>query len=83
MPAALPLVEDSPGAPPSLWSLGGDASASAAGVPVSGGASVNVGGGAAGSENGHLWMAGVMVFALAALIFLHVSGFDVGVGIRK
>ncbi len=83
MPSALPLVEDRPGENPSMWSFGGGAEASAAGVPVSVAASASTGSGAASTENLHLWVAGVMLFALLLLIFGHVSGFrfatDVGV----
>lgn len=79
MPAALPLVEDRPGESPSLWSFGGDAQASVAGAQLGGGGSVAMNSG----DSTHLWMAGVMLFALIALIALHVSGFrfatDVGV----
>lgn len=66
-----------------MWSFGGEAGVSAAGTPVSANASVSSGSGAAGSENLHLWVAGVMLAALLLLIFGHVSGFrfatDVGV----
>lgn len=82
MPAALPLVEDRPGENPSLWSFGGEAGASFAGVPATAGAAVSTGSGAA-ADNLHLWVAGVMLAALLLLIFGHVSGFrfatDVGV----
>lgn len=78
MPAALPLVEDRPGENPSLWSFGGNAEASAAGIPASAGGSLSVGSGAATTEGGHLWVAGVMVAALGILIFFHVGGFRFG-----
>lgn len=81
MPAALPVVEDSPGAPPSLWSIGGGAQAAIGGAEVGGTGTVGMN--SPSSDNTHLWMAGVMAFALIALIGLHVSGFrfatDVGV----
>ncbi len=81
MPGALPLVEDTPGAPPSLWSVGGTAQASVAGAEVSGGSNLAMN--RSDGDSTHLWMAGVMVFALLALIALHVTGFrfatDVGV----
>lgn len=83
MPSALPLVEDRPGETPSLWSFGGEAGASAAGTPVSVGGNVSAGSGAAGSENAHLWVAGLMLLALGGIVFFHVTGFrgmvDVGV----
>ncbi|HEX3561820.1 MAG TPA: hypothetical protein VHU24_03190 [Solirubrobacterales bacterium] len=83
MPAALPLVEDRPGETPSLWSFGGGAEASAAGVPASASGSLSVGSGAAGSESTHLWVAGVMLVALLLVIGFHASGFrfatDIGV----
>lgn len=82
MPAALPLVEDTPGAPPSLWSIGGGAQAAVGGAEVGGSGNVGMNSPEA-ADSAHLWMAGVMVFALVALIGLHVSGFrfatDVGV----
>lgn len=67
-----------------MWSFGGGAEASAAGVPASVSANVSTGSGASGAgENLHLWVAGVMLAALLLLIFGHVSGFrfatDVGV----
>lgn len=82
MPAVLPLVEDTPGAPPSLWSIGGGAQAAVAGAEVGGTGALGMNS-PEGSDSTHLWMAGVMIFALLALIALHVSGFrfatDVGV----
>ena len=82
MPAALPLVEDTPGAPPSLWSVGGNAQAAVGGAALTGGGNVGMNS-PEGSDSTNLWMAGVMLFALLALIALHVTGFrfatDVGV----
>lgn len=79
MPGALPLVEDAPGQPPSMWSASGSASVAGAELGVGAGLAPNE----IGEHNTHLWVAGVLVFALALLIFLHVSGFrfatDVGV----
>lgn len=83
MPAALPVVEDTPGASPSLWSGGAVAETTLgnAGVSLGGTVGGNVGSGS--PENTHLWMAGVMLIALALLIYAHIIGFrfntDVGV----
>jgi hypothetical protein len=66
-----------------MWSFGGEAGTNVAGTPASVNANVSTGSGAAGAENLHLWVAGVMLAALLLLIFGHVSGFrfatDVGV----
>lgn len=73
MPGALPLVEDG-GSTPSLWSFGSSASASVAGTQASG--SVSAGTPAeGGAENAHLWVAGVMLAALAGIVFFHIGGF--------
>ncbi len=78
MPAGHPLIEDQAGGIPSTFSVG--ASASALGAQVSGGAGA---GPAEGEHNTHLWVAGIVGFALIGLILLHVTGFrfstDVGV----
>lgn len=80
MPGANPLVEDMPGQVPTMF--GAEGSVSALGAEVGGA----LGAGPAGGESEHdthLWVAGLMLLALAAVIALHVSGFrfatDVGV----
>lgn len=70
------------GQPPSLWSVGADASALGTGVTGGVAMSAPEGGGDTGN-NTHLWVAGVMTVALIGIVFLHISGFrfatDVGV----
>jgi hypothetical protein len=78
MPAALPIVEDGMGGE---TFLGAGASATAAGATAAVSGSLAPSG--AGEHNTHLWVAGLMLFALAAIVFFHITGFrfatDVGV----
>jgi hypothetical protein len=78
MPSASPLIDDNPGGNPSMF--GGGAQANVG--PLSGEAAAGVNY-AEGEHPTHYWVAGVMLFALVGIIFLHVSGFrfstDVGV----
>jgi hypothetical protein len=79
MPAGNPLVEDMPGEVPTMFGAGAQATAAGATAAVS----ANIGPNAGGEHNTHLWVAGLMLFALAAIIFFHISGFrfatDVGI----
>lgn len=79
MPGANPLVEDMPGDIPSMFGASGSVSAAGASLGGAVGAGPNV----EGEHNTHLYVAGVMIFALAVVIALHISGFrfatDVGV----
>lgn len=79
MPGAIPIVEDMPGAVPSMFSVAGGATVAGAEATVGGAIGPNE----AGAHNTHLWVAGVMLIALALIVFLHVSGFrfttDVGI----
>jgi hypothetical protein len=78
MPGASPLIDDNPGGNPSMF--GGGAQANVG--PLSGEAAAGVNYGETNHPT-HFWVAGVMLAALAGVIFLHLSGFrfatDVGV----
>lgn len=79
MPGAIPVVEDMPGEPPSMFGLSGTASVAGADLSGSAGVAPN----ATGEHNTHLWVAGVMLIALALIVCFHLSGFrfatDVGI----
>jgi hypothetical protein len=77
VPGAAPLIDDNPGGNPSMFGAAGQANVG----PLSGeaGASLNYG----NEHPTHFWVAGVMLLALAGIVFFHISGFrfatDVGV----
>ncbi len=81
MPAANPLVEEAPGAVPSFFSVGGSAGASAGPASVSAGAKAAYA--EPGSTQTHLWVAGLVLLGLLALVAFHLLGFriitDIGV----
>jgi len=87
MPAANPLVEEMPGAVPSMFSVGASGQAGLLGAQANVGADAGIDlGDFAGADPGHetqFWMAGVMIAALAVIVVLHLGGFrfstDVGI----
>jgi hypothetical protein len=80
MPAALPLVEDMPGEVPSSWGAGIGGNIEGGGAQLAAAVSA---GPQENSNNTHLWVAGLILLALAGVVFLHISGFrfatDVGI----
>lgn len=83
MPAAHPLIEDMPGEVPSTFSVGVTGEANALGAEARAGGTAGVGMSEESGYQTHLWVAGVIFFALAAIVLLQISGFrfatDVGI----
>jgi hypothetical protein len=73
----IPVVEDVPGEVPASF-FGAEAGVNAGGAQAAGAFNVGPTG-----NNTHLWVAGVMLVALVAVAFLHISGFrfatDIGI----
>jgi len=80
MPGALPLVEDGMGGIPEGYG-GVSGTASAAGSSIS--AAVGAGPSEGSEHSTHLWVAGILIVSVLAVIAVHLGGFrvitDVGV----
>jgi hypothetical protein len=87
MPGANPLVEEMPGAPPSLFAVGASGQARGLGASAQVGAEAGVDlGDFVGGDPEHqtnYWMAAVMLAGLGVIVALHMGGFrfstDVGI----